>query len=129
MLLCHFKSKMSFCSQSDSLSPFHCHGFTGPVLFTFTFFFSHRQKRHTKMKLVQDRNALLPVPTCDLIAQEALCSCAIVPTVTATLNGRMSCFKFRSEAPWRGSLTTGRIHSGTKQGGNTLYWPQLHTHH
>lgn len=88
----------------------------------FTFFFCH-----TTMKLLQDRNALLPVPRCDLIAQEGLCSCAIIPTVTAALNGRMSCFRFCSEALCQGSLTTGRTHSATKQGCYTLHWLELHT--
>lgn len=46
------------------------------------------------MKLVWVRNALLPVLQSDPICQEARCSCTTFPTVTAALNGRMSCFEF-----------------------------------
>ncbi|KAM7394989.1 hypothetical protein PAMA_006639 [Pampus argenteus] len=50
-----------------------------------------------------------------------LCSCTTFPTVTAALNGRMSCFEFplrgsvRGQAPWQSSPATRRILSATKQ--------------
>ncbi|KAM7367553.1 hypothetical protein PAMP_013842 [Pampus punctatissimus] len=50
-----------------------------------------------------------------------LCSCTTFPTVTAALNGRMSCFEFplrgsvRGQVPWQSSPAIRRILSATKQ--------------
>lgn len=70
--------------------------------------------------LVWFRNALLPVLRCDPAAQEAVCSCTTFPTVTAALNGRMSCFDFPREALSE-ARHCGKVHwppeGATKQGG------------
>lgn len=116
------------------LSKFHCHDCYRTTSLISALPLPLRQTRHTKTKLVRVRNALLPVLRCDPTAQEVLCSCTTFPTVTAALNGRMSCFEFsvRGQAPLQASLATGRILSATKQGGYTfhiaLQYGYIHIH-
>lgn len=112
------------------LSTFHCHDLYGTTPLIFSLSRSQTNTCHTEAKpvrtfLVWVRNALLPVLRCDPTDQEALCSCTTFPTVTAALNGRMSCLEF----PWE-ALSEARhrckVHWPPEKGQETRW---LHSSH